>query len=84
MSALDDLVKALQATANSVESAQADVGQAQQQAGEAVAAAQAYGRDDDVMQTDALRSDIEEQAGALAAAKQTLDELTQRAVALQG
>lgn len=83
MSALDDLTKALQAAADSVESAQADVGQAQEQAASAVAAAQAYGRDDDVLQTDALRSDIEEQAGVLAAAKQTLDELTQRAVALQ-
>lgn len=83
MSALEDLTKALQAAADSVESAQADVGQAQEQAASAVAAAQAYGREDDVLQADALRSDIEEQAGALAAAKQTMDELTQRAVALQ-
>ena len=59
MSALDDLVKSLQAAA-------------------------AFGREDDVMQVDALRSDIDQQSGALAATKQELDELLQRAAALQG
>lgn len=83
VSALDDLVKSLQAAVGSVEGAQNDVAQAESSAGEAVQAAAAFGREDDVMQVDALRSDIDQQSGALTAAKQELDELLQRAAALQ-
>ncbi|MQA79568.1 MAG: hypothetical protein GEV10_14005 [Streptosporangiales bacterium] len=84
MSALDDLVQALQAAVTAAESTQNDVAQAASAAGEAVQAATAFGREQDVAEVDALRSDVDEQAGALAAAKDALDGLLQRAVALQG
>ena len=84
MSALDDLVKSLQGAVNSVETAQSDVTQAESAGQEAVQAAAAFGRDEDVQQVDALRADIEQQAGVLSTARQELDELLQRAIALQG
>ena len=84
MSALDKLVKSLHIAVGSVEGAHADVAQAASSAEEAVAAATALGRDDDVTQTTALRDDITGKGGVLTQAKQNLEEVPQRAVALQG
>lgn len=84
MSALDDLVAAVQAAVSATEHAHSAAAEAGGPAAEAVEAAAALGRSDDIAAADALRSDLEEQVAALAAAEQALDELLQRAVALQG
>lgn len=84
MSALDDLVQTLQAAVSSLESTQSDVSSAEGAAKDAVQAAGFLGRESDMAETEALRSGIEEQAGALANVKQELDDLLQRAAVLQG
>lgn len=83
MSALDDLVDALQASLSSVQTAREHGVQAVAAAQTAVEAAGAFGRDRAVADTEALRAGIEEAGGILATVETRLIELLQRALALR-
>lgn len=84
MSAVDDLVHALQAAVSSTRDAHSDATQAATSAAEAVQAAAAFGRENDVAQADAVRADLEQAAATLANTQKELEELLQRATALHG
>lgn len=82
MSALDELVAALQAALVSVRAAREHCEQAAGVAKSAVEAAVAFGRERAVAETEALRADVEEAGGILTAVETRLSEALERAVAL--
>ena len=82
--ALDKLVRTLTAAVSGTGSAQMDAARAETAADDAARAAADLGRESDVTEVDALRADIAQQVETLAGISKTLEELLQRAGALQG
>lgn len=83
MSALSDVVEILSTTIKDVESGQANAGQAESSAQEALSAATVYGNQTNIAQTEQLKSTIEEAGSLLIQAKDKLDEALGQAQALE-
>lgn len=83
MSALSDVIEILSPIVSDLDGAVTSGASAEDKAGEAVAAATAWGAQDHVMQAEQVRKDIEEANALAAQAKDRYESAMQRAQALE-